>query len=124
MAGLIPSPAYAWVALAIGAAGFGAGWLTNDWRRDSQALKVERADNVAAIRQIDNEADKGRAFENKAGKIQVRYRTVVQEVDRVVEKPVYRNICIDDDGMRLLRAANADEPVPAGEPLPAVPGSP
>lgn len=30
------------------------------------------------------------------------------EVQKIVERPVYRNVCLDDDGLRELNAAIAD----------------
>lgn len=32
-------------------------------------------------------------------------RVVTQYVDRVLEHPVYRNVCLDDDGLRIARCA-------------------
>lgn len=113
--------------LAIGivsaALGFAGGWTTNDWRRDAGALKEERADNKAVLGQIDRAAEKGAAFEAKAEKIRVQTRTIYQEVERVVEKPIYRDVCLDDDGLRLLRAANSGKPLPTSEPVREVPGA-
>lgn len=51
----------------------------------------------------------------------VRERVVVKEVERVLEKPMYRSVCLDDDGLRILAddiaASNArrelEPPVPA-----------
>lgn len=51
----------------------------------------------------------------------VVYRTITQTVDKLVEKPVYRNVCLDDDGLRVANQAltgslaappKSDKPVP------------
>ena len=39
----------------------------------------------------------------------------------MVEKPVYRDVCFDDDGLRLIGAAISGHSA-ASEPAPAVPG--
>jgi len=52
----------------------------------------------------------------------VKYRTINKEVEKIVERPVYSNVCLDPDGLRLANSALRN-PVPA-EPTDAVPGSP
>lgn len=74
------------------------------------AKKLDRGDKAAA----GHEADKVR--------IRTEFLTITEEVERVVEKPVYRDICFDDDGLRIIGAALSPSPA-ASEPAPAVPGS-
>ena len=74
-----------------------------------QARRVDKID-VAAT---GHEADKAQ--------IRTQFQTIVKEVDRVVEKPVYRTICFDDDGLRAARAAIGPAQA-ASQPAPAVPG--
>lgn len=72
-----------------------------------QILRADRADQAAE------------RHETAKADIQVIYETIEKEVRHVVEKPVYRNICLDDDGLRVLSAAiNGDNA--AGKPAPAV----
>jgi hypothetical protein len=50
------------------------------------------------------------------------------EVEKVVNRDVYRNVCLDDDGLRLVNTAlnggekpiagKPDKPVPATKPAP------
>jgi hypothetical protein len=71
--------------------------------------KLERIDQAA----VGHEADKAQ--------IRTQIKTIYQEVERVVEKPVYRNtVCFDDDGLRLIRAALGPA-AGASELAPAVP---
>lgn len=74
------------------------------------AKKLDRGDKAAA----GHEADKVR--------IRTEFLTITEEVERVVEKPVYRDICFDDDGLRIIGAALGPSPA-ASEPAPALPGS-
>lgn len=60
-----------------------------------QILRADRADQAAE------------RHEKAKASIEVRYETITKEVQHVVEKPVYRNICLDDDGMRVIRDALA-----------------
>lgn len=110
------------ILLAAGAC-FSGGWTANDWRRDSKALEQKQADDKEAFRRSEREGEKGRAFEQDKSQIVKQLRPIIREVERVVEKPVYRNLCLDDDGMRLLRSAIAGPEVPASEPLRTLPRS-
>lgn len=60
-----------------------------------QILRADRADQAAERHEV------------AKAKIEVRYETITKEVQHVVEKPVYRNICFDDDGLRVIRDALA-----------------
>jgi hypothetical protein len=58
------------------------------------------------------------SLEKDRERVRTVYRTITQEVDRVIEKKVveYRDVCLDDDGLRLANAALTGALVPAGEP--------
>lgn len=110
-------------ALAVAAgASFSAGWTAQGWRRDSAALEQQVDDRAAEHRQL----ERLDAVADKAAKSQTaqqqRARVIYQEVERVVEKPVYRDVCLDDDGLRVLTSAihGANDP---GQPAPALPAS-
>lgn len=64
--------------------------------------------------------DASRGLEEDRGKARIVYRSITKEVDRIVERPVYRNVCLDAAGLRIARCAirgesalecNPDEPV-------------
>jgi len=101
--------------------GFGGGWKTQAWRYDSAELDRSRAasrDQLKKIERVDDAAAKHETFKAKE---QIRYVYRTQLVDRIVERPVYRDACFDDDGLRVLNDAIAGRE-PAGEPASAVPG--
>ena len=41
-------------------------------------------------------------FEKARTQNDTRTRTITVEVDKIIERPVFRNVCIDSDGLRLL----------------------
>jgi hypothetical protein len=45
------------------------------------------------------------SLETKNAATRVIYRTITQQVDKIVDRDVYRNVCFDDDGLRLANAA-------------------
>jgi hypothetical protein len=86
------------------------------------ADKVEqmRADDRTAINRA--ERGDGAAVAHEATKAGMRRQDQIltREVERVVEKAVYRDVCIDADGLRILAADIASRRA-ASEPTPAVP---
>ena len=111
---------YGLLALAVlGALGgiYGAGYrsgsnsVMNEWQTASR----EQRDREAKAGQ--KAAEKKEAGDAKA---KVVYRKITQEVERVVEKPVYRNVCLDPDGLRIARDAirgEVSDPAKPDQPL-------
>lgn len=95
--------------LAIAAAAFTAGgtaaWTAQSWRHDAQdKQRIEAQKELAKLdRKAAQAASEG--FENDKTKTDIQYKTIVKEVQTVVERDVYRNVCIDADGLRLLNSA-------------------
>ena len=114
---------YTHLAAAIVAAAL-SGWLTwsaQDWRYG--AKEAERLAQVAELARMNAKAaDMAAAsHESDKAKTKVQFRTIYQEVERIVEKPIFRNVCIDSDGLRVINTALAPKPA-ASQPAPAVPG--
>ncbi len=109
-------------ALASLAIGFGAGWKVQGWRWS--AADGERATSTAEVQRLRQMAADAAAGRHEAARATLAARRIVitREVDRVVEKPVYRNVCLDADGLRILAAAVGAASAP-GEPAPAVPAA-
>jgi hypothetical protein len=67
-----------------------------------------RWDKAVADQQAKEQAQANAAstkLESGNEKARVVYKTITQNVDKIVEKPVYRNICFDDGGMQLANQA-------------------
>lgn len=122
---------YAFAGLAIVATVGGVYWkVTRD--ADAKGYARAKAECEAAAR-LQREAEIGKhnlaatELEKGNAKARVVYRTITREVDKIVERPVYRNVCFEPDGLRRANAALAnagtaasqlDERMP--QPLPAV----
>lgn len=115
---------HAAAALAALAIGFAAGWHTQGWRwgaADAQRLKTEQRDRLVRIERADTAAV---AHEAARERIRTEVRFITQEVDRVVERPVYRDgVCLDADGLRLVAAAADGAASSPGGPASAVPAA-
>lgn len=96
--------AIAALCLAFLAAGSAGGWNARGWK--CSADDQQRRDNEAETARLRAKRVDGAAeqLEQKKAAGDIRWRTVVKEVAHVVEKPVYRTACLDDDGLRLIAA--------------------
>lgn len=72
-----------------------------------QSAKAECERAGAAQREAESkqavEAATGK--EKEDAKAKVVYRTITRSVDKVVEKPIYRNVCLEPDGLRDANVA-------------------
>lgn len=112
MNGLSLAAIAAAVAFALGA---GVG---SNLTADHYAAKEARAQQAAAaIYQARTEelnavsAELERARHDR----KIVYKTITQQVDRIVARNVYRNICIDDSGVQLVNAALAGKPIDSSQ---------
>lgn len=112
------------IAAVIAAASFGTAWTARGWVCDADAAKKIAADAVAL--------EAGRAKANTAGtgheadklKLQTKFVTITETVEKIIEKPIYRADCFDADGMRAHASAvkltdpasQPSDPVPAAAP--------
>jgi hypothetical protein len=100
------------ILLAVGAAVIAASsFMAGDkWRsgivaqRDLKAVQENARVQILRADRADQAAERHEVAKTK---IEVRYQTIEKEVQHVVETPVYRNICLDDDGLRIIRDALA-----------------
>jgi hypothetical protein len=108
--------------LAAIAFGFVGGWRVEHWRNNSAQLEAQ-AKATAKFKKdekrVDVAAEGHEAFKEKE---RIVYVEQEKKVRVFVDRPVYRNVCIDDDGVRLINDAIAGR-ADSGEPATAVPGS-
>lgn len=114
-----------WTHAAAGAAallaGFIGGWQVRDWKAgadDADRIALENRDRVRRAENADRAAAGHEAFKTESD---ARERVITREVERVVQAPAYRAVCIDADGLRILAADAAARTT--GQPAPAVPGA-
>ena len=111
------------VAAIVGALAFGSAWKIQGWRADAaDKARIEAELELASQRAV--QADTASASHEKdKATVRVQFQTIYRDVEHVVEKPVYRNVCLDDDGLRLIASAISGPAPAASEPAPAVPAS-
>ena len=124
-----------YLTLIAAAAAFAAGvWIGHGmtaaiYRKDiiaEQAAKIEAVKQAADAVQAAAVAANQHAEELEKARAQreIVYRTITQQVDKIVDRPVYRNVCLDDSGLRVINDALRGEASPdTGQPDAAVPGA-
>lgn len=100
-----------------------AAWTVRAWKADADEAAVVKGLHAAVLAQ-QAAADKSAVqFEVERARLVRKRQVITQEVDRVVERPIYRDgVCLDADGLRLVAAA-VDPAASAGEPAPALPAA-
>ena len=87
------------VGLAIGLTG---AWQVQEGRyarKEVARLEVEREAKKMREKTM---YDASSSFESDRSKIQVKYIHDVQTIKEIIERPVYKNVCIDEDGLKII----------------------
>lgn len=94
------------------------------WHAGQDAIKENaRQVNQRATERLQRQNSNTAAVAHESDKVRIEteYRDVIKEVQRVVEKPVYRNVCLDPDGLSVIGDALARAYNDPGESGNAVP---
>jgi hypothetical protein len=87
------------------------------------AARAEKAAHDAYVAQTEKLNAAAAALEVAKNEKEIVYRTITQTVDKIVDRPVYRNVCLDADGLRNINAAAAGHAADPGQPDAAVPAA-
>lgn len=112
---------HAAVALVGLAMGFGSAWKVQAWRHDSMELARTVQAGKDLKRAVETQDRAVTTFIEEQRNAKPIYQRIVVEVDKIVDRPVYRAQCFDADGLRQLGAAldgRDPEPIPV-QPVPA-----
>ena len=82
------------------------------------AAAVQRAKEEKQVAQAETKKEVADA------KAKVVYRTITRDVDKIVTRVEYRNVCLPPDGLQHARRAISGALTPAGEPDKPVPDAP
>jgi hypothetical protein len=86
-------------------AGFVGGFKVESWRWGaSETAAIEKAQQEYR-KESDKSASASGELAKQEERVRVQIKTVTKFVDRIVERPVYRADCIDDDGLHAINSA-------------------
>ena len=100
---------------------FGSGWQVRAWKAgndDAARLEQQLRDTHRRAEHADRAAA---GNEQQRAALRRQVQIITREVDRVVDRPIYRSECLDADGLRLIAIAIGTA-ASASQPAPAVPG--
>ena len=100
-------------------AAFGGGWLVHGWHTDSLDLVAAKAAQASAGASMWREASTAQTIETALAGLRANEKVIYRERVKLVDRPVYHNVCLDHDGLRIINAAkNGVDP---GVTAPAMP---
>lgn len=103
---------YAATALVAVGIGFAGGYKLQDWRYG--AIEAKRLSAIAEAEKKRDKASYGASvtFEKGRTQVETRYQTITETIEKIVDRPIYRNVCLDPDGLQALRNAAAETAAP------------
>ena len=96
---------HAAVALVAFAAGAAGAWNVQSWRHDSAELERVERQAKDTFRNVERQDIAVGDYTKDQANAKVIYQRIVVEVDKIVERPVYRQTCLDDEGLGALNRA-------------------
>lgn len=94
-------------------------FFTVSWRQDRAAqyrrgydaamLNVSERLKAAALEHAEHARKSSAAYQAQKAAREEKERVRYVQVQKIVENPVYRNVCLDADGLRELNAAIDDD---------------
>ena len=110
-------------AIAVLVATFLAGIRVESNHRDAQLLAQEQAFAQQYGDEVKRAAANAKALQGKKEENRVIFQTITEYVDQIVDRPIYTNVCLDDDGLLLANDALLGRaPVGGAVPKPDAPG--
>lgn len=75
-----------------------------DAKCTAQIQKIELAQQTALKKANDKANQASADYETLKSQQQVKVETVTHEVQKIIERPIYNNVCFDDDGMQQINS--------------------
>ena len=77
-------------------------WQVQSWRFDSK--EKQRLESEAEIRRMNKKRTSlaAEGLEKDKREIEIRYRTITKTVTKFIDRPVYKNTCLDQDGIDAI----------------------
>lgn len=76
--------------------------------RDSMAAEISGRLKDAAIEKAKQDRESSAVYQTGKAVREEKERVRYVQVQKIVEKPVFRNVCVDSDGLSVINAAIAD----------------
>jgi len=91
-----------YIGIAALVASFIAGWVVNQYRSDSLLLAEERGAELVAKAERERESQISKDLEARLAAWDTKQWVVYREKTKIVDRPIYSNNCLDNDGVQLI----------------------
>lgn len=80
------------------------------YRRGRESMSAEISGRLkdAAIEKVKQDRESSAVYQTGKAVREEKGRVRYVQVQKIVEKPVFRNVCVDSDGLSVINAAIAD----------------
>lgn len=80
------------------------------YKRGRESMVAEISDRLkdAAIKKAKQDRESSAVYQTGKAVREEKGRVRYVQVQKIVEKPVFRNVCVDSDGLSVINAAIAD----------------
>lgn len=82
-----------------------AGWYGRGLHEDSKALVALEVATEKTNQTLARESEIAKVVIEKLSTLEASERVIDRGIIREIEKPMYRNVCLDDNAVRLLNEA-------------------
>lgn len=87
-----------------------SGKLQEDEQKCTAKIQKLKDEQQKALIDKQNKINKASAeYEHLKSEQRVITETKIREVQKIIERPVYHNVCIDDDGLRIINSLITDD---------------
>ena len=84
---------------------FLAGWQINGWRLAAEKAAAEEARQAMIDAYREEEAKAAAVLEKRLKELRANEKVIERERIKLVDRPIYSNECLDDDGLQLIERA-------------------
>ncbi len=85
----------------------GSGWICRGWQEDAEDLAQLGAAQQAIAAFEQKESLVSQAVEKRLAELNANQTVIVREKVKLVDRPVYSNLCLDVDGQLLINSSKA-----------------
>ncbi|WP_171500305.1 hypothetical protein [Acinetobacter guillouiae] len=87
-----------------------SGKLQEAEQKCTAKIQKLKDDQQKALIEKQNKINKVSAdYEQLKSEQRVKVETATREVQKIIERPVYQSVCIDDDGLRIINSLITDD---------------
>lgn len=91
-------------------AAFVGGWVASSWHSDSLELVATKAAVNASQALSADQVRSAEKIQLQLSRLSANEKTIIKENVKLVDRPIYHNVCLDGDGLFNANAAKNGTP--------------